>query len=134
MDDNSTVRGIMKGSVTKLKVKTLDKYLIYNGMDEYLPLKKKDKCQAISQHIAFKNLHLAISKTNQSSKENSSAKENVDSIDNANDNNGEDYSPPQSRSFVHLLPMLPESRTSERLYQIRDVSEDILCVSKDIVS
>ena len=44
------------------------------------------------------------------------------------------YSPPQSRSFVHLLPLLPESRTSERLCQIRDVSEDILCISKYIVS
>ena len=44
------------------------------------------------------------------------------------------YSPPQSRSFVHLLPLLPESRTSERLCQVRDVSEDILCISKDIVS
>ena len=44
------------------------------------------------------------------------------------------YSPPQRRSFVYLLPLLPESRTSERLCQIRDVSEDILCISKDIVS
>ena len=35
---------------------------------------------------------------------------------------GKGYSPPQSRSFVHLLPLLPESRTSERLCQIRDVS------------
>ena len=44
------------------------------------------------------------------------------------------HSPPQNRSFVHLLPLLPESQTSERLCQLRDVSEDILCVSKDIVS
>ena len=44
------------------------------------------------------------------------------------------YPLPQSRSFVHLLPLLPESRTSERLCQMRDVSEDILCISKDIVS
>ena len=32
------------------------------------------------------------------------------------------HSPPQSRSFVHLLPFLPESRTSERLCHKRDVS------------
>ena len=44
------------------------------------------------------------------------------------------YSPPQSRSVVYLLPLLPESLTSERLCQLTDVSEDILCVSKDIVS
>ena len=46
------------------------------------------------------------------------------------------YSPPQSRSFVHsrLLPLVTESEASERLCQIRDVSEDILCVSNDIVS
>ena len=36
--------------------------------------------------------------------------------------------------FVHLLPLLPESRTSERLCHIRDVLEDIICISKDIVS
>ena len=47
---------------------------------------------------------------------------------------GRSYSPPLSSSFVHLLPLLPESRTSERLCQIRDVSEDIICISKDIVS
>ena len=29
------------------------------------------------------------------------------------------YSPPQSHSFVHLLPLLTESRRSERLCQIR---------------
>ena len=34
----------------------------------------------------------------------------------------------------YLLPLLPESLTSERLCQLTDVSEDILCVSKDIVS
>ena len=45
-----------------------------------------------------------------------------------------DYSPPQSRSFVYLLPLLPQSLTSERLCQPTDVSEDIICVSKDIVS
>ena len=44
------------------------------------------------------------------------------------------YSPPQSRSFVHLLPLLPESQMRERLCQLTDVSEDILYVSKDIVS
>ena len=44
------------------------------------------------------------------------------------------YSPPQNSSFIHLLPLLPESRTSERLCQIRDVSDDILCISKDNVS
>ena len=49
------------------------------------------------------------------------------------------YSPPQSRSFVYLLPLITliiliESRTSERLCQIRDASEDTLCISKDIVS
>ena len=42
--------------------------------------------------------------------------------------------PPQSRSFVYLLPLLPESLTSERLCQLTDVSEDIRCVSKDIVT
>ena len=47
---------------------------------------------------------------------------------------GDHYSPPQSRSFVYLLPLLPESLTSERLCQLTGVSEDILCVSKDIVS
>ena len=36
------------------------------------------------------------------------------------------YFTPQSRSFVYLLPLLPESLTSERLCQLTDVSEDIL--------
>ena len=40
----------------------------------------------------------------------------------------------ERRSFVHLLPLLPESQTSERLCQLTDVSEDILCVLKEIVS
>ena len=31
-------------------------------------------------------------------------------------------------------PLLPESRMSERLNQIKDVSEDMLNISKDIVS
>ena len=44
------------------------------------------------------------------------------------------YSPPQSCSFVYLFPLLPESLMSEKLCQLTDVSEDILCVSKDIVS
>ena len=33
-----------------------------------------------------------------------------------------------------LVLLLPESQMSERLCQLTDVSEDILCVSKDIVS
>ena len=36
--------------------------------------------------------------------------------------------------LLSMLPLLPESRTSERLCQIKDVSEDILCISKDIIS
>ena len=40
----------------------------------------------------------------------------------------------QSRSFVHLVPLLPESQTRERLCQVTDISEDILFVSKYIVS
>ena len=36
--------------------------------------------------------------------------------------------------FCLFVAFPPESRTSERLCQIRDVSEDILCVSEDIVS
>ena len=44
------------------------------------------------------------------------------------------YSPPQSCSFVYLLFLLPESLTSKRLCQLTDVSEDILCVPKDVVS
>ena len=44
------------------------------------------------------------------------------------------YSLPQSRSFVYLLPLLPDSPTSVRLCQLPDVSEGSPCVSKDIVS
>ena len=44
--------------LSKLKVKTLDKYLLHNGMEQYLSLLKKEKCQAV---IAFKNLQLAVS-------------------------------------------------------------------------
>ena len=47
--------------LSKLKVKTLDKYLLHNGMEQYLSLLKKEKCQAVSHRIAFKNLQLAVS-------------------------------------------------------------------------
>ena len=40
----------------------------------------------------------------------------------------------KSGGRAYSPPLLPESRTSERLCQIRDVSEDILNISKDIVS
>ena len=45
----------------RLKVKTLDKYLLHNGMEQYLSLLKKEKCQAVSHHNTFKNLQLAVS-------------------------------------------------------------------------
>ena len=43
------------------KVKTLDKFLLHNEMEQYLSLLRKEKCQAVSHHIAFKNLQLAVS-------------------------------------------------------------------------
>ena len=33
--------------LSKLKVKTLDQYLLHNEMEQYLSLLKKEKCQAV---------------------------------------------------------------------------------------
>ena len=69
-----------------LKVKTLDKYLLHNGMEQYLSLLKKEKCQAVSHHIAFKNLQLAVSEKHNTvyDVDLSEVNEN-DSCDDAND-------------------------------------------------
>ena len=49
-----------KNTLNKLKVKTLNKYLDHNKMNECLQLNKKEKCLAIHQHLAFKKLKLFV--------------------------------------------------------------------------
>ena len=61
-------------------------------MEQYLSLLKKEKCQAVSHHIAFKNLQLAVSeKHNTVDDVQSLSEENEnDSCDDADDEKEED--------------------------------------------
>ena len=73
--------------LSKLKVKTLDKYLLHNRMEQYLSLLRKEKCQAVSHHIAFKNLQLAVFEKHNTvdDVDLSEAKNENDSCDDADD-------------------------------------------------
>ena len=60
-------------------------------MEQHLSLLKKEKCQAVSHHIAFKNLQLAVSEKHNTVDDVDLSEENEnDSCDDADDEEEED--------------------------------------------